>query len=90
MWKRSRLKVGFISGVFSNLAPSDLERLERARNTCDRLVIGVRKDASATQDQPTRAYVLASMVFSDAIVVSDDPTPDALITALQPDLVFPS
>jgi len=90
MWKRSRLKVGFISGVFSNLAPSDLERLEKARNACDRLVIAVRKDPSANQDQPTRAYVLASMVFSDAIVVSDDPTTDALLTSLQPDLVFPS
>jgi D-beta-D-heptose 7-phosphate kinase/D-beta-D-heptose 1-phosphate adenosyltransferase len=88
MWKRSRLKVGFIFGVFSNLAPADLESLEKARNACDRLVIGVRKDPSASQDQPTRAYVLASMVFSDAIVVCDDPTADALLSALQPDLVF--
>jgi D-beta-D-heptose 7-phosphate kinase/D-beta-D-heptose 1-phosphate adenosyltransferase len=93
MWKRNRLKIGFIYGTFDHLAPSELEHLEKAHNDCDRLVIAIRSDAQSSklnQDQRTRAYVLASMVFSDAVLVCDDATPDSLVANLQPDIVFQS
>jgi D-beta-D-heptose 7-phosphate kinase/D-beta-D-heptose 1-phosphate adenosyltransferase len=90
MWKRNRLKVGLIFGTFDQLAPEDLEHLEKSHGHCDRLVIALRSDAqarNAKQDQRTRAYVLAALVFSDAVLVCDDPTPEALVAALQPDVV---
>lgn len=94
MWRRMHLKIGFLYGAFDSLTPEQLEAFERARAACDRLVIAVQSDsalaqnkaARAIQDQRTRAYFLASMVFSDAVIVSDDPTPEKLLAALQPDV----
>lgn len=96
MWRRMRLKIGFIFGNFDTLTPADLELLEKARGECDRLVIGVQSDNAlggigmpqAAQDQRTRAYVLASMVFSDAVIICDDETPQKLLSALLPDVVL--
>jgi D-beta-D-heptose 7-phosphate kinase/D-beta-D-heptose 1-phosphate adenosyltransferase len=71
-WKRSGLQVGFVSGVFDELGTAELEGLEKARAACDRLVIAVRKDEGAKHDQRTRAYILASMVFSDVVLAGDE------------------
>lgn len=95
MWRRMRLKIGFVSGIFDRLTPDDLAFLEKSRAECDRLVIALQSDsallqfgqAEPRQDQRTRAYVLASMVFSDAVIICDDETPQKLLSALQPDVV---
>jgi len=95
MWKRARLKMGFVFGTFDMLSPDDLEALEKARASCDRLVIALRSDAvirqagdaAPMQDQRSRAYVMASMVFSDAVIICEDATPEKLISALHPDVV---
>ena len=91
MWRRMGLKIGFVYGTFDMLSPDDLVMLERTRAGCDRLVIAIRSDSSLQpapqQDQRTRAYVLASMVFSDAVIISEDKNPDALLSALRPDVV---
>ncbi len=75
MWKRNGLNVSYLRGVFDQLSPADLEQLEKTRNSCDRLVIAIQSDAASktSQDQRTRAYVLATTVFTDAIVITDDP-----------------
>jgi D-beta-D-heptose 7-phosphate kinase/D-beta-D-heptose 1-phosphate adenosyltransferase len=95
MWRRMGLKIGFIFGTFDTLLPADLELLEKARAACDRLVVALQSDASLAQygalksgqDQRTRAYVVASMVFSDAVLICDDDTPDKLLALIQPDTV---
>ncbi len=96
MWRRMRLKIGFVFGAFDQLTPDELAALEKARAECDRLVIALKSDAAlaqfgsrpARQDQRTRAYVLSSMVFSDAVVICDDETPEKLVAALQPDSIL--
>jgi D-beta-D-heptose 7-phosphate kinase/D-beta-D-heptose 1-phosphate adenosyltransferase len=90
MWKRRCLRVAFVFGVFDEIGPDQLASLEKARAGCDRLVIAVRKEEAAKQDQRTRAYVLAAMVFSDAVVVTDEPNPDGLVRLLEPDLMAES
>jgi D-beta-D-heptose 7-phosphate kinase/D-beta-D-heptose 1-phosphate adenosyltransferase len=91
MWRRMGLKIGLIYGTFDVLTPADLEMLEKARAACDRLVIVLRSDSvsqpAAQQDQRTRAYVLASMVFSDAVIICEDKNPDILLSALRPDVI---
>ena len=95
MWRRMKLKIGFIFGTFDQLLPDDLPLLEKARTGCDRLVIGLRSDAALRhsgmpepkQDQRTRAYVLASMVFSDAVIICDDDGPEKLLAGLKPDVI---
>jgi D-beta-D-heptose 7-phosphate kinase/D-beta-D-heptose 1-phosphate adenosyltransferase len=74
----------------------DLTLLEKAHGYCERLVIVVRSDSAlqraglkaSVQDQRSRAYVLASMVFSDAVVVCDEQTVDKLLSTLRPDVVL--
>jgi bifunctional ADP-heptose synthase (sugar kinase/adenylyltransferase) len=89
MWQRNRLKVGLILDVFDEITAQDLERLEKARAGCDRLVIAIPKDDSARQDQRTRAYVLASLVFSDAVLVTNEKSAQHLLSALNPDVLIP-
>lgn len=91
MWRRMKLKVGFVFGTFDQVTPEELAQLEKARGECDRLVIALKSDAALgqppKQDQRTRAYVLSSMVFSDAVVICDDEGPEKLLALLKPDVV---
>jgi D-beta-D-heptose 7-phosphate kinase/D-beta-D-heptose 1-phosphate adenosyltransferase len=95
MWRRMGLKIGLVFGTFDMLAPGDLELLEKARSGCDRLVIALQSDVALRrgglpeprQDQRTRAYVLASMVFSDAVIIFEEESPQCLLAALHPDTV---
>jgi D-beta-D-heptose 7-phosphate kinase/D-beta-D-heptose 1-phosphate adenosyltransferase len=96
-WRALGLKVGFTNGVFDLVHRGHLHSLEQAARRADRLVVGINSDASArklkgagrpVQDQATRAAVLAALRFVDLVVVFDDDTPEALIRALQPDLLF--
>jgi D-beta-D-heptose 7-phosphate kinase/D-beta-D-heptose 1-phosphate adenosyltransferase len=90
MWKRMGLRIGFVFGLFDRISQGDLMLLEKARTHCDRLVVGLESDsvAAAVQDQAVRAYVLASLVFSDAVVICDAPRVDHLLATIIPDLVL--
>jgi D-beta-D-heptose 7-phosphate kinase/D-beta-D-heptose 1-phosphate adenosyltransferase len=90
MWRRMGLKPGFISGSFEQLSPQNLAALEQARAGCDRLVVVVKSDStlqreglSTPPDQSARAYLLASTVFSDAVVIDNDGAPEQFLDAGQ-------
>jgi D-beta-D-heptose 7-phosphate kinase/D-beta-D-heptose 1-phosphate adenosyltransferase len=90
MWRRMGLKPGFISGSFKQLSPQNLAALEQARAGCDRLVVVVKSDStlqreglSTPPDQSARAYLLASTVFSDAVVIDNDGAPEQFLDAGQ-------
>ncbi len=96
-WKRLGLKVGFTNGVFDLLHRGHLHSLEQAARRCDRLVVGLNGDASArmlkgagrpVQDEATRAAVLAALRFVDLVIIFTEDTPEALIRAVKPDLLF--
>ena len=96
-WKRQGLRVGFTNGCFDLIHRGHLHSLEQAARRADRLVVGVNSDASArklkgpgrpVQDQATRAAVLAALRLVDLVVIFDDDTPEALIGALQPEILF--
>jgi D-beta-D-heptose 7-phosphate kinase/D-beta-D-heptose 1-phosphate adenosyltransferase len=62
----------------------------------DRLIIGLNSDASVKRlkgekrpvnQQDSRAIVLASNIFTDAIVVFEEDTPENLIHAIKPDVL---
>ena len=86
----------FTNGVFDLLHVGHLRYLQQARSLGDALIVGVNSDRSVRankgEDRPItpeaeRAEVLAALVCVDAIVVFDDETPQAVITALQPDVL---
>lgn len=87
----------FTNGVFDVLHPGHVRYLRDARALGDLLIVGVNSDRSAralgkAPDRPInpeneRAEVLAALASVDAVVVFDEDTPHAVITALQPDVL---
>ncbi len=96
-WRQARLRVGFTNGCFDLVHPGHVRLLARARAACDRLVVGLNSDASVqrlkgpdrpVQNEMARATVMASIGAVDLVVLFEDDTPEALIRALLPDLLF--
>jgi D-glycero-beta-D-manno-heptose 1-phosphate adenylyltransferase len=93
---RKKNKIVFTNGCFDLLHRGHIYYLSRARELGDLLFVGLNSDASVTKlkgpgrpvnDQNARAEVLGALAFVDYIIVFDEATPLALITALQPDLL---
>lgn len=101
-WKDAGEKVGFTNGCFDILHYGHVNYLNRARERCDRLVIGLNADASITRlkgegrpvhEQLSRGAVLAALGAVDMVVFfgadpADDDKPVRLIEALHPDICF--
>jgi D-beta-D-heptose 7-phosphate kinase/D-beta-D-heptose 1-phosphate adenosyltransferase len=87
----------FTNGVFDLLHPGHVRYLRDARAHGDVLIVGLNSDASVralekAPDRPVtpdaeRAEVLAGLEMVDAVVVFDEETPYAIISALQPDVL---
>ena len=95
-WRHQGYRVGFTNGCFDMLHPGHVHLLEAARDACDRLIVGLNDDASTrrvkgamrpVQPEAVRAAVLAGLPSVDAVTVFEEDTPEALITALRPDVL---
>lgn len=89
-------RVVFTNGVFDLLHPGHVRYLQAARREGDALIVGVNSDRSARAskgpDRPItpeaeRAELLAALACVDAAVIFDEETPDAIVKALQPDVL---
>jgi len=88
--------VVFTNGVFDILHPGHVRYLEVARNLGDALILGLNADASVRRNkgperpinpESERAEVLAGLQSVDAVVLFDEDTPDAIVKAVQPDIL---
>jgi rfaE bifunctional protein nucleotidyltransferase chain/domain len=97
-WRRALAgPLVFSNGVFDLLHPGHVEYLEAARELGHRLLVAVNSDRSVRElskgsgrpvaDQYARARVIAGLAAVDAVVLFDQPTPLALITALAPEIL---
>lgn len=95
-WQAAGLKVVFTNGCFDLIHLGHVDYLEKARLLGHKLVIGLNSDDSVSrfkgperplQDQNSRARVLAAMQFVDLVVLFNEDTPLALISALIPDIL---
>ncbi|MCJ8166816.1 D-glycero-beta-D-manno-heptose 1-phosphate adenylyltransferase [Pontibacter sp. E15-1] len=95
-WRSQGQKVVFTNGCFDLLHLGHVDYLEKARHLGDRLVLGLNTDASISrikgpdrplQDEMSRARIMASLLFIDAVVLFDQNTPLELIEAVQPDIL---
>jgi D-beta-D-heptose 7-phosphate kinase/D-beta-D-heptose 1-phosphate adenosyltransferase len=86
----------FTNGVFDLLHPGHVRYLQQARSLGDALIVGVNADRSVRANkgperpitpEAERAEILAALDAVDAVVIFDEPTPHAVITALQPDVL---
>ncbi len=98
--ERARLRaagrvVVWTNGTFDLLHPGHVSGLQAARGLGDVLVVGVNSDASVKAykgptrpilTQHERATLLAALECVDFVTVFDEPTPEAVLAALQPDI----
>jgi rfaE bifunctional protein nucleotidyltransferase chain/domain len=96
MWRFQGRKIVFTNGCFDILHKGHVEYLSKARDLGDILIIGLNTDASVSrlkgsgrpvQDQSSRALVLASLRFVEAVVFFEEDTPYNLIDLVKPDVL---
>lgn len=89
-------KIVFTNGCFDVLHRGHVDYLVRASELGDLLVIGLNTDESVRRlkgpsrpylDEETRAYLLASMSFTSAIILFEEDTPMELIQKVRPDVL---
>ena len=96
-WKNEDKKVVFTNGVFDLLHIGHISYLSKAAELGDKLIIGLNADSSVKRikgesrpinNQNTRAVLLASFFFVDAVVTFEEDTPLNLISTLLPDVLI--
>lgn len=94
--RRAGQTIVFTNGCFDILHAGHLACLEGARKLGDLLVLGLNSDASVRAlkgptrpaiDQEHRAALLAGLACVDLVVIFDEPTPESLIRAIEPDVL---
>ena len=89
-------RIVFTNGVFDLLHPGHLRYLQQARELGDLLVVALNSDRSVRankgESRPItpeleRIEILEALTCVDAVVVFDEDTPHAVISALQPDVL---
>ena len=95
-WREENKKIVFTNGCFDIIHRGHVDYLSKAKDLGDILIIGLNTDQSVRnikgntrpiQDENSRAIILASMQFVDAIVLFSDSTPYSLIKEIQPDIL---
>ena len=94
-WREQGHTVVWTNGVFDVLHVGHLTSLRAARGFGDRLIVGVNADATVRASKgpsrpifpvAERVELLAALDGVDAVVVFDEPTPEAMLAALRPDV----
>ncbi len=89
-------KIVFTNGCFDVLHRGHVDYLASASGLGDLLVVGLNTDESVKRlkgasrpylDEETRAYILASMSFTSAIILFGEDTPLELIRKVKPDVL---
>jgi rfaE bifunctional protein nucleotidyltransferase chain/domain len=95
-WKTGGKKIVFTNGCFDLLHAGHIAYLSEAADLGDVLIVGLNSDSSVqvlkgptrpVNDQQTRAAILGSMFFIDAVVPFSEETPLNLIKAILPDVL---
>lgn len=95
-WRIRDQKIVFTNGCFDLVHLGHLSYLAEARSLGDKLILGLNSDKSVKilkgdarpiNDVESRAMMLASFSFVDAVVVFEEETPLKLITAILPDIL---
>lgn len=95
-WQAAGQQVVFTNGCFDIVHLGHIDYLEKARALGDRLVVGLNTDASVSRlkgplrpvvQEYARARLIAALAFVDTVILFDEPTPQALIEALRPDIL---
>ena len=95
-WKKSGEKIVFTNGCFDIVHRGHIEVLARTADFGDKLIIGLNSDSSIKKlkgenrpivNEKSRAILLASLAFVDAVVLFSEETPINLISTLLPNIL---
>lgn len=95
-WRFKGQKIVFTNGCFDLVHQGHIDYLSKARDLGDILIIGLNTDNSVRRlkgshrpinDEKSRALILASFLFVDAVILFDEDTPYELIKKVQPDIL---
>jgi len=95
-WRFKNMRIGFTNGCFDILHKGHVAYLAKAASEADIFIVGLNSDSSVKrlkgderplQNQDSRALVLASLAFVDAVVLFEEDTPYELIKFLQPEML---
>jgi rfaE bifunctional protein nucleotidyltransferase chain/domain len=97
VWRFKQNKIVFTNGCFDILHRGHIDYLAKAADAGHKLIVGINTDASVKQlnkgvnrplqDEETRAMIIASLHFVDAVILFDAATPIDLINLLKPDVL---
>ncbi|WP_374166295.1 D-glycero-beta-D-manno-heptose 1-phosphate adenylyltransferase [Arcticibacter sp. MXS-1] len=96
VWKFQGKRIVFTNGCFDLLHLGHVDYLAKAADMGDKLIIGLNTDRSVSDikgparpitDEKSRASILASLFFVDAVVLFSEATPLDLITSIKPDIL---
>ena len=94
--ERAGQRIVFTNGCFDILHRGHATYLQVAKTLGDKLIVGVNADASVKrlkgENRPIncendRAYLLASLAAVDYVVIFEEDTPHALLSAVRPDVL---
>ena len=96
-WRFLEDKIVFTNGCFDIIHRGHIDYLAKASDLGSVLIIGINSDSSVKllnkgsqrplQDEFSRAMIIASLHFVNAVVLFDEETPQDLIRLLQPDVL---
>ena len=95
-WKQAGEDVVFTNGCFDIIHRGHIEVLAQTADLGDRLIIGLNSDTSTQKlkgknrpiiEEQSRAILLASLEFVDAVILFSEDTPINLISTLLPDVL---
>ncbi len=95
-WKSNNNKIVFTNGCFDILHYGHVYYLAKAKEQGDKLIVGLNSDQSVKKikgkDRPInnqnhRAFVLASLMLVDTVVIFEEETPKKLIEFVIPDVL---
>ena len=95
-WRQKGDKIVFTNGCFDLVHRGHVEMLANTADLGDRLIIGLNTDSSIKNlksenrpivDEYSRSILLASLQFTDAIVLFSENTPQKIIETINPDVL---
>ena len=95
-WKKEGRKIVFTNGCFDLVHRGHVESMTQAAALGDKLIVGLNSDESVKLlkgegrpliDEESRAILMASFMFVDAVVLFSEETPYNLIAQIVPDVL---
>lgn len=97
IWKFKGDKIVFTNGCFDIVHRGHIDYLAKASDLGNLLIVGINSDASVKrlgksstrplQDEKTRAMIMASLHFVNAVIIFDEDTPLDLIDFIKPQVL---